>query len=201
MSAVLKVIQTFDPPGVGARDLRECLLIQFERLGQQNTLEYRIVSEFMDALGKRRIPEIARGTGASVDEVQEALARIARLEPRPGRAYLPDNDQYILPEVFVRKSGDDFVVTTDNEHIPHLRISNTYKDLMAQGEKLGRGAELYPREDPRREVPDQEPASAAADHPEYRQGDCESPARVPGQRRCLPQTADHGAGGASRRRA
>jgi len=66
--------------------------------------------------------------------VQEALARIARLEPRPGRAYLPDNDQYILPEVFVRKSGDDYVVTTNNEHIPHLRISNTYKDLMAQGQ-------------------------------------------------------------------
>ena len=134
IAEVLKVIQTFDPPGIGARGLRECLLLQFERLGQQNTLEYRIVSEFMDALGKRRIPEIARGTGTSVDEVQEALERIARLEPRPGRAYLPDNDQYILPEVFVRKSGDDFVVTTDNEHIPHLRISNTYKDLMAHGE-------------------------------------------------------------------
>ena len=133
IAGVLKVIQTFDPPGVGARDLRECLLLQFERLGQQNTLEYRIVNEFMDALGKRRIPEIARGTEHSVDEVQEALERIARLEPRPGRAYLPDNDQYILPEVFVRKSGDDYVVTTNNEHIPHLRISNTYKDLMAQG--------------------------------------------------------------------
>jgi RNA polymerase sigma-54 factor len=131
---VLNVIQTFDPPGVGARDLRECLLLQFDRLGKQSTLEYRIVNELMDALGKRRIPEIARATGASVDEVQEALARIARLEPRPGRAYLPNNDQYILPEVFVRKSGDDYVVTTNNEHIPHLRISNTYKDLMAQGE-------------------------------------------------------------------
>ncbi len=133
IAGVLQVIQTFEPPGVGARDLRECLLLQMDRRGEQNTLEYRIVSEFMDALGKRRIPEIARGTGTSVDQVQEALARIARLEPRPGRAYLPDNDQYILPEVFVRKSGDDYVVTTDNEHIPHLRISNTYKDLMAQG--------------------------------------------------------------------
>jgi len=137
IDGVLKVIQTFDPPGVGARDLRECLLLQFDRLGQQNTLEYRIVNEFMDALGKRRIPEISRATGVSVDDVQAALARIARLEPRPGRAYLPDNDQYILPEVFVRKSGDDYVVTTNNEHIPHLRISNTYKDLMAQGENSG----------------------------------------------------------------
>jgi RNA polymerase sigma-54 factor len=137
--AVLKVIQTFDPPGVGARDLRECLLLQMERLGQQSTLEYRIVQDFMEALGKRRIPEIARGTQTSVDEVQEALARIARLEPRPGRAYSLDNNQYILPEVFVRKSGEDYVVTTNNEHIPHLRISNTYKDLMAQG---GNSAEV-----------------------------------------------------------
>lgn len=131
---VLKTIQGFEPAGVGARDLRECLMLQLERSGLQNTLEYRIISEYMDALGKRRIPEIARGTDASLDDVQEALQRIARLEPRPGRAFLPNNDHYILPEVFVTRSGNDFVVTTNNEHVPHLRISNTYKDLMSQGE-------------------------------------------------------------------
>ncbi len=131
---VLKVIQSFEPPGVGARDLRECLMLQLDRKGEQDTLEYRIIRDFMEALGKRRIPEIARGTGTEVDEVQDALENIARLEPRPGRAYLPDNDQFILPEVFVHRSGDEFVVTTNNEHIPHLRISNTYKDLMAQGQ-------------------------------------------------------------------
>jgi RNA polymerase sigma-54 factor len=131
---VLKVVQTFDPSGVGARDLRECLMLQLERVGQKETLEYRIVSEFMEALGKRRIPEIARGTGTYVDEVQDALERIARLEPRPGRSYLPDNDLYILPEVFVQRSAGDFTVTTNNDHIPHLRISNTYKDLMSQGQ-------------------------------------------------------------------
>ena len=131
---VLNTIQTFDPSGVGARDLRECLMLQLERLGRQNTLEYKIVRDFMEALGKRRIPEIARGTGVEVDEVQDALEEIAKLEPRPGRAYLPDNDQYILPEVFVHRQGDEFVVSTNNEHMPHLRISNTYKDLMSQGE-------------------------------------------------------------------
>ncbi len=129
---VLKVVQSFDPPGVGARDLRECLLLQLERGGQGHSVEYRIVQDFFDAMGKRRIPEIAKGVGISIDEAQEALARISRLEPRPGRAYLPDNDQYILPEAFVQKSGDDFVVTTNNEQIPHLRISNIYKDLMAR---------------------------------------------------------------------
>jgi RNA polymerase sigma-54 factor len=134
ISAVLSVIQTFDPAGVGARDLRECLMLQLERTKQENTLEYRIVRDYMEALGKRRIPEIARGTACELDEVQEALERIARLEPRPGRAFLPDNDQYVLPEVFVQRVGDEFLVTNNNEHIPHLRISNTYKDLMAQGE-------------------------------------------------------------------
>jgi RNA polymerase sigma-54 factor len=139
IEAVLRIIQTFDPPGVGARDLQECLLRQLERSGQEKSIEYRIIKEYMDALGKRRIPEIARGLGMDVEDVQESIGRIARLEPRPGRAYLSDNNQYILPEVFVQKSGDDFVVTTNNEQIPHLRISNTYKDLMAQS---GNSAEV-----------------------------------------------------------
>ena len=139
ISEVLKVIQTFDPPGVGARDLRECLLLQLERASRQDSLEYRIVRDYMDALGKRRIPEIARGTGCSLEEVQLALGRIGRLEPRPGRAFLPGTNQYVLPEVFVQKVGNDFVVTTNNEHIPHLHISNVYKDLMSQG---GNSAEV-----------------------------------------------------------
>ena len=83
--------------------MRECLLLQLERAGRQESLEYRIVRDFMNALGKRRIPEIARGTGQTVDEVQDALARIARLEPRPGRAFLPDDDQYVAARGFRAK--------------------------------------------------------------------------------------------------
>jgi RNA polymerase sigma-54 factor len=139
IAEVLKIVQTFEPVGVGARDLRECLLLQLERTGHQETLEYRIVRDFMDALGKRRIPEIARGTGQTVDEVQDALTRIGRLEPRPGRAFLPVVEQYVAPEVFVQKNGDDFTVTTNDEQIPHLRISNVYKDLMSAG---GNNAEV-----------------------------------------------------------
>jgi len=134
ISEVLKVIQAFDPAGVGARDLRECLLLQLERAGQAETLEYNIVRDFMEALGKRKIPDIARGTGRSVDDVQDALGRIGRLEPRPGSAFLPVIEQYVAPEVFVVKNGDDYTVTTNDEQIPHLRISNIYKDLMAGGE-------------------------------------------------------------------
>jgi RNA polymerase sigma-54 factor len=133
IAEVLKIIQAFDPPGVGARDLRECLLLQLDRAGRQDSLEYRIVRDFMEALGRRRIPEIARGTGQSVDDVQLALARIGRLDPRPGRVFSPEVDHYVTAEVFVQRSGDDFAVTTNDEHIPHLRISNIYKDLMTQG--------------------------------------------------------------------
>jgi RNA polymerase sigma-54 factor len=131
---VLKVIQTFHPPGVGARDLRECLMLQLERQGRENTMEYRIVRDYMESLGKRRLPEIARGLAEDVVDVQEATARIGLLEPRPGRAFLPDNDQYVVPEVFVSKQGEDFAVSTNNDQVPHLRISNTYKDLMAQAD-------------------------------------------------------------------
>ena len=150
ITAVLKIIQTFHPAGVAARDLRECLMLQLERAGSGKTVEYRIVRDFMDALDKRKMPEIARGLGLTVEDVQEAVERIACLEPHPGREFLPDDDRYILPEVFVTKVGDDYVVTTNNEQIPHLRISNQYKDLMSRatrrrrcgnisGKKSGRG--------------------------------------------------------------
>lgn len=134
IAKVLAVIQTFHPAGVGARDIRECLMLQMERAGREKSIEYRIVRDFMDALGKRKLPEIARGLSLSVDQVQNAVARIAQLEPRPGRDFLPDDDRFISPEVFVQKNGDDFVVTTNNEQIPHLRISNVYKDLMSRGD-------------------------------------------------------------------
>ncbi len=133
ITEVLTVIQTFDPPGVGCNDLRQCLMLQLERKGQQESLEYRIIRDYMEALGKRRIPEIARGTGCDVDEVQESLAKIARLEPRPGRAILTDTDQNVAPQVFVTKVGEEFTVATNNDNVPHLRISNVYKDLMSQG--------------------------------------------------------------------
>ncbi len=89
---VLKIIQTFHPTGVGARDLRECLLLQLERDGKQETIEHRIVCECMEALGKRRIPEIAATLDTTVEEVWSAIARIAHLEPRPGRVFLSGNN-------------------------------------------------------------------------------------------------------------
>ena len=133
IETVLKALQVlFHPAGIGARDLRECLLLQLQRQSREKTIEYRIIDEFFEPLGKRRIPEIARGLGVSTDHVQEAMARIAHLDHSPGNAYQPESQVYIVPEVFVEKKGDDWAISTNNDHIPRLRISNVYKDLMAQ---------------------------------------------------------------------
>jgi RNA polymerase sigma-54 factor len=129
---MLVLIQGFYPPGVGARDLRECLLIQLQREGRESGIEYKIVSEHMEDLGKRRFPEIARRMGISVEEVQEAASNIARLNPRPGQVFAAAPQNYVLPDVTVEKVDGDYQIILNNEQIPHLRISNTYKDIIAQ---------------------------------------------------------------------
>jgi len=131
LQRVLAVIQNFHPPGVAARDLRECLLLQLERAGRRETLEYRMIKEHMDELGRRRFPEMARALGVTVEEIQEAARRIALLDPRPGRAISAEEQVYVVPEVLVEKVDGEYVVKPVNEHLPRLRISNQYKDLMA----------------------------------------------------------------------
>src|SRR2546426_1376284 len=129
---MLALIQTFYPAGVGAHDLRECLLIQLRRAGKERSLEYKIVSEHMEDLGRRRFPEIARRMGISVEEVQKAADNIARLNPRPGQVFAAAPQNYVLPDVVVEKMDGDYQITLNNEQIPHLRISNIYKDIIAQ---------------------------------------------------------------------
>jgi RNA polymerase sigma-54 factor len=129
---MLALIQSFYPPGVGARDLRECLLIQLQREEKQNSLEYKVISEHMEDLGKRRFPEIARLMNVSVEEVQKCANRIARLNPRPGQSFAAAPQNYVLPDVTVEKVDGDYQISLNNEQIPHLRISNIYKDLIAQ---------------------------------------------------------------------
>src|SRR5213079_2134942 len=104
---MLTLIQSFYPAGVGARDLRECLLIQLQREGRDRSLEYRIVFEHMEDLGRRRFPEIARRVGISVEEVQKAADTIARLNPRPGQVFAAAPQNYVLPDVVVEKVDGD----------------------------------------------------------------------------------------------
>jgi RNA polymerase sigma-54 factor len=130
---MLALIQSFYPPGVGARDLRECLLIQLKREGKEKSLEYKIVSEHMDELGRRRFPEIARQVGISAEDVQKAADNIGRLNPRPGQLFAAAPQDYVLPDVTVEKVDGEYQISLNNEQIPHLRISNLYKDIIASG--------------------------------------------------------------------
>lgn len=134
IEAVLTVVQSFHPVGVACRDLRECLMLQLERSERTDTLEYKILDRCFDALGKRKLPEIGRALSTDIVDVQEAIARIGLLEPNPGRDFVAENQQYVVPEIFVSKVGEEYVVTNNNDQVPHLRISNHYKDLMAQAE-------------------------------------------------------------------
>src|SRR6516164_882203 len=139
LQQMLDLVQTFHPVGVGARDLKDCLLIQLRRLGKQDSLEYHIVSEFLEDLGRRRFPEVARRLGVSVEQVQRAANFISTLDPKPGQIFSPDPNSYVLPDVSVDKIDDGYSVTINGDQIPHLRISKTYKDLMTQGSN---GAEV-----------------------------------------------------------
>ncbi len=132
LERVLEYVQTFHPVGVGSRDLRECLLIQLRRLSKEQSLEYRMVDRHIEDLGKRRFPEIARRLGTTTEQVQRAAGFIATLDPKPGQIFTPDPNNYVLPDVNVEKIGGEWTISLNGEQIPHLRISNTYKDLMSQ---------------------------------------------------------------------
>ena len=131
------LVQSFDPPGVCATGLAECLLIQLERVGRQRGLEYRIVAFHLDDLAHRRYPQLARKLGVSTEQIAEAAEFIATLDPKPGRMFESGSNNYVTPDVFMEPNDEGgFVVRLNNDQVPRLRISNAYKDLMAaQGDR------------------------------------------------------------------
>ena len=129
---VLELIQSFHPVGVGARSLSECLLLQLERIGKGDSLEYRIVSGFLKELGHKNYSLIASRLSVSIPDVQKAAEMIGALEPRPGRIFDQEEPVYITPDILVEKIGDEFIITMNNEKTPRLRISNLYKNLMKE---------------------------------------------------------------------
>lgn len=132
---VLFKVQEFDPPGVGARTLAECLLLQLKNQGRQYATETRIVKHYLDELGRKKLTEIAKALDIEVAEVQHAAEIIARLDPSPGRAYAPDTNQIVTPEVIVERDGEDYSVNLNSDEIPRLRISDDYKDMLSGNSK------------------------------------------------------------------
>jgi RNA polymerase sigma-54 factor len=133
IEGVLQKIQQFDPVGVAARDLRECLLIQLYQLSKRDSIAEKIVQEHLSLLKNRNYPAIAKRLGVSVERVNRAAALISRLEPKPGRAYGGDLAQEIIPDVYVYKVEGEYVVSLNDEGVPRLRVNSYYRRILAEG--------------------------------------------------------------------
>jgi RNA polymerase sigma-54 factor len=127
---VLARVQRFDPPGVAARDLRECLLAQLQNLGMEESLAARIVNNHLDLLEKHRYAEIAKVLSVPVDTVGQAAKIISLLEPKPGRDYGGEEPTYVVPDVYIHKVGEDYVVTLNRDAVPRLRLAGYYQRVL-----------------------------------------------------------------------
>ena len=127
------LLQTFEPAGIGAKDLKECLTLQLVALGRGESLAARIVRNHYELLIGRRIPDISRKSAANLEEVQTAIAEIGKLDPAPGRKFAEDSNRVVVPDVTIERDEDEWKISLNSDYIPRLRISNTYKELIAKG--------------------------------------------------------------------
>jgi len=127
---VLVRVQRFDPPGVAARNLRECLLAQLQNLGMEESLAAKIVTSHLDLLEKHRYTEIAKVLSVPVETVGQAAKIISLLEPKPGRDYGGDEPTYVVPDVYIHKVGDEYVVTLNRDAVPRLRLAGYYQRVL-----------------------------------------------------------------------
>ncbi|MBO4793266.1 MAG: RNA polymerase factor sigma-54, partial [Deltaproteobacteria bacterium] len=133
---VLRMVQELDPPGVGSRNLRECLLRQMESRNMDNPIAKTILENHFEDLENRKYPQIAKALDISVENVHEAIKVIASLEPFPGRAFSQEDTHYIIPDIFVYKVEDDYVVMLNDDGLPNLRINSFYRDALAKGKDI-----------------------------------------------------------------
>jgi RNA polymerase sigma-54 factor len=126
----LQHVQTFDPIGVAARDLQECLWLQIRQLGLEGTPTEKIVTEHLRLLQNHQVPEIARRMGMPIEDLKEHIEIIRNLDPKPGSRYNPQQSQYVIPDVYVVKVEDQYVAMLNEEGLPQLRISPTYRRLL-----------------------------------------------------------------------
>ncbi len=130
----LATIQAFEPAGIGARDLRECLLLQLERAGRDGSLAHKIVDKYLQEVSRNHIPQVAKALGVSTVTIYDAWKEVQQLQPRPGSAVSGGSAQYVLPEVTVTKEGDDYVVTSNREYMPKISITERYLMLLDKPE-------------------------------------------------------------------
>jgi len=144
LEQALNIIQRFDPSGVGARSLQECLLIQARQLDLEGTLVEKIIQQHLTDLEKKRYGNIAKALGITLQEVMEAAQVIVHeLEPKPGRAYTEDDTHYVVPDVYVVKVEDRYEIQLNEEGLPRVRINPYYRKLLGRKEEIDKATKDY----------------------------------------------------------
>ena len=129
----LQLVQSFDPIGVAARDLQECLVLQIRHLGLSGSPAEKVVTEHLRLLQNHQIQELSRKMAMSIDDLKEHIELIRHLDPKPGARYNPSQSQYVIPDVYVMKVEEEYVVVLNEEGLPQLRISPVYRRLLDKG--------------------------------------------------------------------
>jgi RNA polymerase sigma-54 factor len=134
---VLEIIQTFEPPGVGARNLQECLLIQLKSRGQEDTIAAKIIREHFDEFKQKKYLEIAKKLKVSIQEIQSQCKLISTLDPKPGLEVIAEEPKYVIPDLVVENIDGKYVVYLNDKNIPRLRVSQSYHDELLKDTRDG----------------------------------------------------------------
>lgn len=143
---VLVIVQSFEPTGVGARDLQECLLLQAQNLEEDRELVDEIIRHHLPSLEAKDFPRIGRALGVSVDRVMELCKRMKALNPYPGRKFGQERIEYITPDVLVMKNGDDYQVIINDEGLPKLRVNPYYRNILRGDRSIKSSARQFVEE-------------------------------------------------------
>ncbi len=140
---ILKLIQTFDPLGIAARDLKECILIQLTEDKEKNSLPIRIIEKHFNDFKNKRYEKIMKHLNISLEEIKGAIKIISKINPKPGEGYIKQNENYVIPDLIVEKVGDEFIVSLDDWNAPRLRINNAYKKMLFDKKNVPASTKQY----------------------------------------------------------
>ena len=192
----LRLVQGFDPIGVAARDLQECLWLQLRHLGLEGTPTEKIVTEHLRLLQNHQIPELAKKLGLGIDDLKQHIEVIRHLDPKPGSRYNRPQSHYVIPDVYVVKVDDQYVAVLNEDGLPQIRDQPGLPPAARQGHRADRrDAGLREGQVPFGVVADQVGGAAAEDDPQGGDQHHQLPAGLPGPRHRAPAAA-----GAARRR-
>jgi RNA polymerase sigma-54 factor len=142
----LKAVQALDPTGVGARSLRECMLLQLEGRGARDSVAWKIVNDLLKLLESRQLNQIAKVLGRPLEHIQIAVNVIRHLDPAPGLRYSGAGARQVEPDVYISKDGDDYVITLNDDEIPQLRLNGEYKRMVDREQEPNKDVRNYVKE-------------------------------------------------------